>query len=435
MSPETTADLGSDSPNTSAEPGRGFTRRGLLGGLVAGAGATALTAGALAAAAPRSGAAGTAGVAFAGQHQAGITTPAQDHLYFASFDLTERATRADVIRLMTEWTAAIERLVRGADLGEGAVDGPALLPPDDTGEAHGLPPSDLTVTVGFGPGLFTTTDGRDHLGLASQRPTGLEPLPLFPFDLLDDALSGGDLCLQACANDPQVAVHAIRNLARIGFGTVRLRWSQLGFGRTSSTTRTQQTPRNLFGFKDGTASLRAEDTDALAEYVWVGDDEPQEWMRGGSYLVCRRIEMTIENWDRVGLGAQEDIIGRTKGEGAPLSGGTEYTEADFTTRRTDGGPAIPGTAHLRLAHPATTGTRLLRRGYNFVDGDNGIGQIRGGLFFLSFQRSPQQFVAVQSALATDALNEYIRHVGSALFAIPPGVTAPGDYLGRALLEA
>jgi deferrochelatase/peroxidase EfeB len=41
--------------------------------------------------------------------------------------------------------------------------------------------------------------------------------------------------VQACANDPQVAVHAIRNLARIGFGTVAVRWAQLGFGRTSST--------------------------------------------------------------------------------------------------------------------------------------------------------------------------------------------------------
>jgi deferrochelatase/peroxidase EfeB len=428
------ADTEPAAADPSPAPDRGFTRRGLLGGLVAGAGATALTAGVLSATAPRAGSEGAAGVAWRGEHQAGITTPAQDHLYFAAFDLTERATRDDVIRLMTEWTAAIERLVRGVDLGDGAVDGPALLPPDDTGEAHGLPPSGLTVTVGFGPGLFTPS-GTDRLGLASRRPEGLEPLPLFPFDLLDESLSAGDLCLQACANDPQVAVHAIRNLARIGFGTVRLRWSQLGFGRTSSTTRAQSTPRNLFGFKDGTASIRAEDADALADYVWVGEDEPQEWLRGGSYLVCRRIEMTIENWDRVGLGAQEDIIGRTKGEGAPLSGGTEYTEADFTTRRTDGGPAIPETAHLRLAHPVTTGTRLLRRGYNFVDGDNGIGQIRGGLFFISFQRSPQQFVTVQSALATDALNEYIRHVGSALFAVPPGVTAPGDYLGRALLEA
>lgn len=429
---------GGDGPaaqGSGAADDRGFTRRGLLGSLVAGAGATALTAGALSATAPRSAAEAAASVAFLGEHQAGITTPAQDHLYFASFELTERATRDDVIRLMTEWTTAIDRLVRGVDLGAGAVDGPTLLPPDDTGEAHGLPASGLTITVGFGPGLFTTTNGTDRLGLASRRPTVLEPLPLFPFDLLDDALSGGDLCLQACSNDPQVAVHAIRNLARIGFGTVRLRWSQLGFGRTSSTTRAQSTPRNLFGFKDGTASIRAEETEALAEYVWVGDDEPQEWMRGGSYLVCRRIEMTIENWDRVALGTQEDIIGRFKGEGAPLSGGTEYSEPDFAIRRTDGGAAIPATAHLRLAHPATTGTRLLRRGYNFVDGDNGIGQIRGGLFFLSFQRSPEQFIAVQSALATDALNEYIRHVGSALFAVPPGVTAPGDYLGRALLEA
>ncbi len=73
---------------------------------------------------------------------------------------------------------------------------------------------------------------------------------------MDPARCGGDIVVQACANDPQVAVHAIRNLARVGFGTVAVRYSQLGFGRTSSTTREQATPRNLFGFKDGTANIK-----------------------------------------------------------------------------------------------------------------------------------------------------------------------------------
>src|SRR5204863_2696476 len=119
-------------------------------------------------------------------------------------------------------------------------------------------------TIGFGPSLF---DGR--FGLADKRPPALIDLPAFPGDGLEARRSGGDICVQACANDPQVAVHAIRNLARIGFGKVAVRWSQLGFGRTSSTSESQTTPRNLFGFKDGTRNLKAEEPALLDQHVWV----------------------------------------------------------------------------------------------------------------------------------------------------------------------
>ena len=152
----------------------------------------------------------------------------------------------------------------------GPTQGAADLPPDDTGEAIGLPPSGLTITFGFGPALFVDDEGKDRFGLAARRPAALKDLPHFPADDLDPARSsGGDLCVQACAQDPQVAVHAIRNLARIGFGTVAVRWSQLGFGRTSTTSTAQSTPRNLFGFKDGTANVKAEEAEALDEHVWV----------------------------------------------------------------------------------------------------------------------------------------------------------------------
>ncbi len=39
--------------------------------------------------------------------------------------------------------------------------------------------------------------------------------------------------------------HALRNLTRMAKGTAGLRWSQLGFGRTSTTSEAQETPRNL----------------------------------------------------------------------------------------------------------------------------------------------------------------------------------------------
>ncbi len=194
-------------------------------------------------------------VAFHGPHQAGIVTPAQDRLHFASFDVT--GSRAELVALLRAWSAAAAAMTAGLPVGS---DEPARSydsPPADTGEALGSAASGLTLTFGFGPTLFEK-DGEDRFGLRERRPRALRRLPHFPADNLDEERSDGDLCVQACADDPQVAVHAIRNLARIGFGTVSLRWTQLGFGRTSSTTTAQSTPRNLFGFKDGTANLKAE---------------------------------------------------------------------------------------------------------------------------------------------------------------------------------
>jgi deferrochelatase/peroxidase EfeB len=372
---------------------------------------------------------------FRGEHQAGIVTPAQDRLHFAAFDVTT-SSRAQLVALLKAWTEAADRMTRGLDAGEvGAVDGPDNLPPDDTGEALGLPSGGLTITFGFGPGLFRDADGRDRFGLAGRRPAALETLPHFPGDLLDPARSEGDLCVQACAEDPQVAVHAIRNLARIGFGTVSVRWSQLGFGRTSTTTAAQSTPRNLFGFKDGTANVKAEETTALDAHIWVGadDDADARWLAGGSYLVARRINMGIEIWDRLSLAEQEATIGRTKGTGAPLSGGTEHSTPDFTMPGSDG-PIIPAGAHVRVVHPEQNGgARMLRRGYNFVDGTDALGSLNAGLFFLAYVRDPRtDFIPVQNRMATsDTMMEYLKVTGSALFAVPPGI-GPGEYVGQSL---
>jgi deferrochelatase/peroxidase EfeB len=405
---------------------------------VGGASAAGLAAAGLAGAAVR-GASGPSPVGapagavdFYGEHQAGILTPAQDRLHFVSFDVITK-DRGELVELMRRWTSAAARMAAGLDAGAiGAVAGAPEAPPDDTGEAIGLPPSALTMTVGFGASLFRP--GR--FGLADRRPPALADLPAFRGDALRPEISDGDICVQACAHDPQVAVHAVRNLARIGFGVVSVRWSQLGFGRTSSTTREQQTPRNLMGFKDGTANLKAEDVELLADHLWVRPGDGPSWMDGGAYLVTRKIRMLVETWDRTSLREQEAIIGRTKGEGAPLGRTAEFDEPDFDLPGADGEPAIPLTAHVRLAHPSENdGARLLRRGYNFVDGSDGLGRLDAGLFFMAYQRDPRrQFVPVQRRLAArDDLNEYIRHISSGLFACPPGVRGPGDFFGRALL--
>ncbi|MGW1376411.1 iron uptake transporter deferrochelatase/peroxidase subunit [Streptomyces sp. NPDC002446] len=398
-----------------------------LGAVAAGGTAAALRAGSDVQPAAADAAAGAA-VPFHGKHQAGIATAVQDRLHFAAFDVTTD-DRDELIALLKEWTKAAARMTAGDAVGDGAVGGLAEAPPDDTGEALGLPPSRLTLTFGIGPTLFEK-DGKDRFGLKGRRPAALVELPQFPGDNLDKTRSGGDLCVQACADDPQVAVHAIRNLARIGFGKIAIRWSQLGFGKTSSTTPEAQTPRNMMGFKDGTRNIAGTDGAALAKHVWVGKDDEKGaagWMAGGSYVVARRIRMHIETWDRTSLQEQEEIFGRNKGEGAAVGKKHERDEPHLKSM-------LP-TAHVRLAHPdSNDGARILRRGYSFTDGTDGLGRLDAGLFFLAYQRDVRQgFIPVQRRLAaTDALNEYIQHVGSAVFAVPPGVRDADDWWGREL---
>jgi deferrochelatase/peroxidase EfeB len=373
-------------------------------------------------------------IAFEGRHQAGILTPAQDRLHFVVLDVTTE-DRDELVGLLKEWTQAARKLTQGNEVGVfGAVAGTPEAPPEDTGEALGLPPSGLTLTIGFGPSLFER-DGKPRFGLGDRRPEQLIDLPLFSGDRLEPSLTGGDVAIQACANDPQVAVHAVRNLVRIAFGRASVRYSQLGFGRTSSTSAAQVTPRNLFGFKDGTANVKSEDRD-VDDVVWVQRSDGPDWMVGGSYLVARRIDMRIETWDREPLAGQEAIIGRTKGSGGPLSGGDEHATIDLGAKGPDGEPLIPTLSHVRLAHPDSNGgARILRRGYNFVNGTDGLGQLAAGLFFISFQRAPEQFVRIQRSLAgstNDPLNEYVVHRSSGLFACPPGVGLKG-FWGEGLL--
>jgi deferrochelatase/peroxidase EfeB len=370
-----------------------------------------------------------ASVPFRGRHQAGIVTPAQDRMHFVALDVTT-SSRDELAELLRDWTGAAERMTRGLEaVYHGAVGGLREAAPKDTGEALDLQASALTVTIGFGPSLFD-----ERFGLADKRPAALKDLPPFPGDDLDPARTGGDICLQACANDPQVAVHAIRNLVRIGFGKVAVRWSQLGFGRTSSTTRSQATARNLFGFKDGTRNVKAEQTADLDKHVWATADDGASWMAGGTYLVARRIRMHIEIWDRTTLVEQEEIIGRDKGEGAPLGQVKEFDEPDFHVRGEGGLPAIPDIAHIRLAAKESLGgVRIMRRGYNFIDGSDNLGHLDAGLFFIGFMRDPhKQFVPMQQALSTqDKMMEYVEHTGSGLFAVPPGV-GPDDHWGEGL---
>ena len=368
---------------------------------------------------------------FYNSHQAGIATPAQEHMHFATFDVTSSAV-SDLSDLLRAWTTAAVSLTKG----DRYQPDPQSLsqPPSDTGEAIGLRPSQLTLTFGFGPSLFGV-DASDRFDLARHRPPMLRAPPPFRGESLQSARSGGDLCVQACAEDPQVAFHAIHVLSRIANGTAVLRWSQLGFGRTSSTTQSQTTPRNLMGFKDGTDNIRAEDTAAMTEHVWVQPTDGPDWMTNGTYLIARRIEILFDVWDATSLEGQERTIGRQKKSGAPLGGRDEYDRVDLEA--TSGGQlVIPNDAHVRLASPATNnGERILRRGYSFCEAtEAGTGSIDAGLFFIAFQRDPRQFIDIQKRLANnDALNRHTIHTASAIFACPPS-PKPGGFIGQSIFS-
>jgi deferrochelatase/peroxidase EfeB len=212
-----------------------------------------------------------------------------------------------------------------------------------------------------------------------------------------------------------------------------MRWSQLGFNRTASTSKGQETPRNLMGFKDGTNNLKGEDASLMDQHVWVGTNDQPAWMHGGSYVVTRRIRMHLESWDREHLQGQEEVFGRHKISGAAFGKKEEFEAVDLNAKNEKGKLLIDTNAHVRLAIGDGT-IKILRRGYSYTDGmDNVTGELDAGLFFIAYQRDPRkQFVPLQTQLAhNDLLNEYITHTSSAIFACPPGA-AQGSFVGETL---
>lgn len=352
--------------------------------------------------------------AFYGEHQTGITTPAQKHIYFLVLDLDTQDI-AKVKSIFKNWTTYSNNLTQGKNVKPYSEN--AFLPPNDTGEADSLSPQNLTLTFGVSPSFFS------KLGIEKFKPVELKDLPHFPRDQLQAEYTGGDICIQACADDPQVAFHAVRNLVRVARGEVRMRWSQMGFNSFID----ERTPRNLFGFKDGTANA-----DTLKEQentIWVQDG----WLKGGSYLAVRRIKMFLETWDRTHLRSQEETFGRHRDSGAGLGHQHEFDALDLEKKDEKGNLVIPDISHTHLANK--TGLKILRRSFSYSSGIDDKGQFDAGLLFISFQQSPEQFIKIQNALGNiDKMNEYITHIGSGLFACFAGVKNENDYLGKALFD-
>ncbi|WP_094191353.1 iron uptake transporter deferrochelatase/peroxidase subunit [Streptomyces katrae] len=423
--------------STASNPDIEISRRRLLG-TVGAAGAVGLALGATGGALVHSavtdspaGAPGAAGalsslgstaVAFEGDHQAGITTPLQAKGHVLAFDLAPGAGRTEAAALMRRWSETARRLMAGE-----------TAPTGDSGIALDAGPSSLTVTFGFGHSFFERT------GLTARRPAALDPLPDFSSDRLDAQRSNGDLWVQIGSNDGLVAFHALRAIQKDAGEAARVRWQMNGFNRSPGATASPMTARNLMGQIDGTGNPKPADPDFDKRiFVPAAGPGPAEhaWMAGGSYAVVRRIRMLLDDWDKQSLAQQEQVIGRTKANGAPLTGGGETTPLALDKLGTDGKPVIPSNAHARISAPAQNGgAAMLRRPFSFHDGIAPDGTPDAGLLFICWQADPLRgFVPVQRKLDRgDALSAFIRHESSGLYAVPPGPRT-GEYVGQRLLE-
>ncbi len=396
--------------NGSGEAAQGLRRRTVLGLLGAGAAGVAVGASAVAVAEGAGGddaPSGARTVDFYGEHQAGIATAGPQRVELAAFDLGEQAGIEQVRALMRRWTPLAAALTQGQ------------AHPDDPVPQLAANPALLTVTVGFGPGLF------DAIGRTAERPAGVAVYPPFAKDELQDRHSGGDLLLQVCGDDALSVSHAVDALASAASPAASPRWRQAGFRPPYVPG---QTPRNLMGSKDGTANDPA-DSERFSQTVWAAGSGYPAWYVGGTTLVLRRIRMELAGWGAADERTRERTIGRSMDSGAPLGEQDEFDPVPLQAQDAHGSLQIPSSAHVRIAHPDTnSGARMFRRGYNYVDG------AESGLLFMAIQADATRgFIPVMSRMASgDDLNRFVTHVGSAVFAIPPGV-AEGGYWGEGLL--
>ncbi|ASQ49076.1 peroxidase [Leptotrichia sp. oral taxon 498] len=342
-------------------------------------------------------------ISFYGEHQSGIATPVQKNVYFAVLDL-HSTDKEEIKQMFKDWTDYSEKLMKGELVAPELAN--HLVPPIDTGETVGLNPYRLTITFGISPSFL------DKLKLDNKKMEEFKDLPHFPRDQIKDKYKGGDICIQACADDAQVAFHAVRNLVRKGRALITLKWTQAGFLPIGNGT---ENPKNNNDFKN---------------VVWY---DKNNWLKNGTFLIVRRIQMHLETWDRTNLQEQENTFGRYKESGAPFGETDEFATIDINKKGPDGKPVLPIDSHVYLAKKADV--KIARRAFSYSNGiDEVSGQFDAGLLFICFQKHPDQFIKIQNSLGNDdKLNEYITHVGTGIFACFGGIKK-GEYIGQKLFE-
>ncbi|MFF0753349.1 Dyp-type peroxidase [Streptomyces sp. NPDC004267] len=320
-----------------------------------------------------------------GRHQAGITLPrpAQPNLLALVADVGAGVAPGP---LLAELGRTVRALVAGTD--------PRLL---------GLPPGDLTVTIGVGPRLVRTAGGASLPGATD--------LPRFSRERITPRARGGDLLIQICAGDALLLPVVAAALLDQAGDRVRERWRQsarrganvpVGDGLTA--------PRNPLGFIDGIVGPHTEAEQQRD--LWLAGPPA---VAGGTLAVLRRMELDLPRFAALSVPEQEAVFGRRRAGGAPLSGGPAASGPDLGAKTPDGRYLVPADAHARRANPAVVGTGLmLRRSYSTDDP-------APGLLFISFQNDLRTFTATLTHMDTsDALLPFTTTTASATFLILPG---------------
>ena len=360
---------------------------------------------------------------FHGSHQPGVLRVPAPAATMATFDVLSTSVD-DLRQLMVTITQRARLLSIG---GRMTSDGPTAPEADSLVLGPDAPSGELTITIGLGASLFD-----QRFGLGPKMPKLLKPMPVFPDDAIVPDLTHGDVSLLIQASTTDVVHHALRDITRHTRAGMQPRWM---ISATNAPSRPDGAPRNLLGFKDGTANPDVNDANGMDQLVWVphGGAE-QAWAAGGTYQVVRIIRMLVEFWDRVSLKEQENMFGRRKASGAPLDGQVESDAPRY--ERDPGGTIIPLDAHIRLANPRTPDTannRILRRGFTYDHGLDSNGQLDVGLLFTCYQQDlVRQFETVQRRLAGEPLVDYISPIGGGYFFVPPGVRDADDFIASGL---
>ena len=372
-------------------------------------------------------------VPFYGKYQAGIVTPRPAHGMIASF-IVVADTVDDLEKLFRRLNERIAFLTRGGPSPE--VD--PRLPPADSGIIGPvIRPNALTITVSLGSSLFD-----ERPWLQPHKPRRLARMTRFSNDALNAELCHGDLTLQICAHTQDTTIHALRDIIKNIPDQLILKWKQEGNVPVIAPPAggKAESARNFLGFRDGSANPDSSDDALMTKVVWVGPDHDEPgWSAGGSYQVVRIIRNFVERWDRTPLQEQQRIIGRNKMSGAPLDepGSDEFASPDFAADKE--GALTPLDAHIRLANPRTAAARdslILRRPFNYSNGVTKSGQLDQGLLFICYQANLENgFIAVQTRLDGEPLEEYIKPVGGGYFYTLPGVADASQYLGSGLIAA
>lgn len=362
-------------------------------------------------------------------YPSGIVDASQRYCVFAMFDMREGATRTDLQLLLARWTAAIATMQSGKTLGKIRPDFSESSVPKDMGETADLDPCSLTITTGFGRACSTSAS----VWKISSPSTST-------------SLSGIASPTSAWCSRRRAATSACRSApttARLSSMRFTL-WPVLPAVRRSlpscrkascpiRQSSDQPTPRDLFGFRDGTTNP-TEDQE-FEDFLWVKDTK-QEWLKNGSFMCYGRTIADVETWESDRISDQEQLIGRRKDTGAPLSNpnGDEFDIPDLNARDANGDLLIDPNSHVAITSDQRLGFKVLRRSYNYWSGLNDHGDQNAGFLNCTYVNDPYRYWLLRDDMGRyDRLNEYYYDDFRGVYAVPHA-PATGTYLGQEFFE-